>query len=146
MTIVTRVCAIVSDLLVITITWRRTYAMKREADRLHIKASLASLLLRDGTIYFVCVPSTLLAESVLIHEQGPPYPQYCAHHRRLLQWGESGSVIHMAYNLSLCAYNHLERRLRHDLPHPVRPIADIPVLMLTSVHTASLPSSLRASS
>ena len=60
-TIVTRVCAIVSDLLVITATWWRTYAMKREADRLHIKASLASLLLRDGTIYFVWVPSPVCA-------------------------------------------------------------------------------------
>ena len=59
----TRVCAIVSDLLVIIITWWRTYAMKREADRLHIKASLASLLLRDGTIYFVCVPSPVRANA-----------------------------------------------------------------------------------
>ncbi|TFY59207.1 hypothetical protein EVJ58_g5932 [Rhodofomes roseus] len=55
MTIATRVCSIVSDLLVIVVTWWRTYALKREADRLHMRASLATLLLRDGTIYFVAI-------------------------------------------------------------------------------------------
>ncbi|KAH9840607.1 uncharacterized protein C8Q71DRAFT_904709 [Rhodofomes roseus] len=55
LTIATRVCSIVSDLLVIVVTWWRTYALKREADRLHMRASLATLLLRDGTIYFVAI-------------------------------------------------------------------------------------------
>ncbi|EPS94450.1 hypothetical protein FOMPIDRAFT_93766 [Fomitopsis schrenkii] len=39
--------------------------MKREADRLNIKASLALLLLRDGTIYFVAL-RTLNIEHIVV--------------------------------------------------------------------------------
>jgi len=51
--IATRACAIASDLLALAITWSSTYQIKRDADKAKIKASLATLLLRDGTLYFV---------------------------------------------------------------------------------------------
>ncbi|KAI0922480.1 hypothetical protein AcV7_006006 [Taiwanofungus camphoratus] len=48
----TRACVIASDALVLLITWRTTYAIKKAADDKDIKVSTITLLLRDGTIYF----------------------------------------------------------------------------------------------
>ena len=44
--------AVVSDTMVIVLTWMKTFGLKRIADKLHIKARLSTILLRDGTIYF----------------------------------------------------------------------------------------------
>lgn len=49
----TGACTITIDLIVLTITWYRTFKLARHASRNHMKESLSSLLLRDGTIYFV---------------------------------------------------------------------------------------------
>ncbi|KAH9927663.1 uncharacterized protein B0H18DRAFT_1118459 [Fomitopsis serialis] len=70
LTTATRVCSIVSDLLVITVTWWRTYALKREADRLHMRASLATLLLRDGTVYFVAILVLNVVHAVVVFYDG----------------------------------------------------------------------------
>ncbi|KAI0919881.1 hypothetical protein AcW1_002980 [Taiwanofungus camphoratus] len=51
--IATRTCAILSDLIVLFVTWYHTYSIRKEACRTNIKTSLVSLLLRDGTVYFV---------------------------------------------------------------------------------------------
>ncbi|GBE88878.1 hypothetical protein SCP_1402860 [Sparassis crispa] len=51
--IVTRTSLIAADLVVLFVTWSSTYRIKREADRVNMEASLSTLLLRDGTIYFV---------------------------------------------------------------------------------------------
>ena len=40
--------SIATDLLVIVITWARTYKLRSLAAKANIKASLSSLLLRDG--------------------------------------------------------------------------------------------------
>jgi len=53
LTIGTRVAVILSDLIVLVVTWSRTYAMKREANRLNLKTPLVTMLLLDGTAYFV---------------------------------------------------------------------------------------------
>ena len=50
--IVTHSCAIATDLLVVALTWIKTYEIKQISFELHVKASLTTLLLRDGTIYF----------------------------------------------------------------------------------------------
>lgn len=51
----TRICAIASDLIVLVATWSKTYALKR-ATALHgARAPLATLLLRDGTLYFMAL-------------------------------------------------------------------------------------------
>ncbi|OCH87918.1 hypothetical protein OBBRIDRAFT_836984 [Obba rivulosa] len=52
-TIATRLCAIAADVLILVVTWHKTYATKREADRHGIKTPLAAMLLRDGTLYFI---------------------------------------------------------------------------------------------
>ncbi|OCH91914.1 hypothetical protein OBBRIDRAFT_791776 [Obba rivulosa] len=61
LTIGTRVAVIMSDLIVLLVTWSKTYAMKREADHLKMKTPLVSMLLLDGTVYFL----VLLALNVL---------------------------------------------------------------------------------
>ncbi|KAI0926274.1 hypothetical protein AcV5_008776 [Taiwanofungus camphoratus] len=53
--IITRVCAITADVLVLATTWYKTYAIKREADLANVRVSLVTLLLRDGTLYFAII-------------------------------------------------------------------------------------------
>ncbi|KAI0331800.1 hypothetical protein GY45DRAFT_1369766 [Cubamyces sp. BRFM 1775] len=50
--IVTHTCAIGADLLVIVLTWIKTYQMKKEASVLGSGAAFSSLIFRDGTLYF----------------------------------------------------------------------------------------------
>lgn len=52
---VTHTCAIATDLLVVVLTWIKTFEIKRVAAGLRLKTSLTTLLLRDGTLYFGCV-------------------------------------------------------------------------------------------
>ncbi|OCH93583.1 hypothetical protein OBBRIDRAFT_790107 [Obba rivulosa] len=53
----TRVCVLAADVLILVMTWLKTYAVKRDAHRNKIKAPLATLLLKDGTIYFLMLLS-----------------------------------------------------------------------------------------
>ncbi|KZT71027.1 hypothetical protein DAEQUDRAFT_810281 [Daedalea quercina L-15889] len=50
--IATRTCVIATDLLVLLVTWKATYGIRRNASALDVKTPIAVLLLRDGTIYF----------------------------------------------------------------------------------------------
>ncbi|OCH88097.1 hypothetical protein OBBRIDRAFT_735073, partial [Obba rivulosa] len=43
-----RICAMAADLLIILVTWYRTFTLKRASDRHGIKTPLITLLLRDG--------------------------------------------------------------------------------------------------
>ncbi|KAI0646257.1 hypothetical protein C8Q79DRAFT_926268 [Trametes meyenii] len=52
-TTATRICLIVADALVICVTWGRTYRFRVSAVEANVKTSLLTLLLRDGTIYFI---------------------------------------------------------------------------------------------
>ncbi|KAJ3476762.1 hypothetical protein NLI96_g10939 [Meripilus lineatus] len=51
--IVVRSAAILMDALVLGITWFKTASLMTMARRLNTKVTLATLLIRDGTIYFV---------------------------------------------------------------------------------------------
>lgn len=69
----TRLAIIIADVLVLILTWRKTFTTQRDASRVGIRTPLSKLLLRDGahlffdsdlvvdcacnagTIYFVCV-------------------------------------------------------------------------------------------
>ncbi|KAJ3552359.1 hypothetical protein NM688_g4189 [Phlebia brevispora] len=57
----TRVALILGDVLVLVLTWAKTYKTKREAASLNMHLPLSTLLLRDGTVYFV----TLLSMNIL---------------------------------------------------------------------------------
>ncbi|EMD39628.1 hypothetical protein CERSUDRAFT_121854 [Gelatoporia subvermispora B] len=61
LTLGTRLCAIVADVLVLFATWHGTWRAKRDSDRNHLRTPLLTLLLRDGTIYFII----LLGSNVL---------------------------------------------------------------------------------
>ncbi|TBU42631.1 hypothetical protein BD309DRAFT_865942 [Dichomitus squalens] len=47
--LVSRICLIAGDAVVIAVTWWKTYRLKREAEASNIKAPLVTMLLRDGT-------------------------------------------------------------------------------------------------
>ncbi|THH00541.1 hypothetical protein EW026_g2018 [Hermanssonia centrifuga] len=49
----TRFCMIIADIIVLALTWMKTYRNSREFLRMNMGVSLSILLLRDGTIYFV---------------------------------------------------------------------------------------------
>ncbi|KAI0086790.1 hypothetical protein BDY19DRAFT_329647 [Irpex rosettiformis] len=49
----TRISVTIGDILVLLVTWSKTAKLYREAQRLKIKAPLATLLFRDGTFYFI---------------------------------------------------------------------------------------------
>jgi len=44
---------IAADLVVLAVTWTRTYRIKKEAVPLRMETPLATMLLRDGTVYFL---------------------------------------------------------------------------------------------
>ncbi|KAI0916180.1 hypothetical protein AcV5_003188 [Taiwanofungus camphoratus] len=50
--IATRICLIVSDLIVVAVTWYNTHDFMHPIQS-HVKHSLAKLLTRDGTLYFL---------------------------------------------------------------------------------------------
>ncbi|KAI9063139.1 hypothetical protein FKP32DRAFT_1572420 [Trametes sanguinea] len=51
--IATRTSAILTDVLVLITTWWQTYSLRRLAVQANMQVSLATLLVRDGTIYFL---------------------------------------------------------------------------------------------
>ncbi|OSC97297.1 hypothetical protein PYCCODRAFT_1398958 [Trametes coccinea BRFM310] len=54
-TIASRSCLIVGDLIVLAITWRSTFGITRAANVARVRMSLTNAILKDGTIYFVCL-------------------------------------------------------------------------------------------
>ncbi|EMD38314.1 hypothetical protein CERSUDRAFT_64576 [Gelatoporia subvermispora B] len=46
--IATRVCVMVSDIVVLLVTWMQTWTTRRAADRANIDSPIATMLLRDG--------------------------------------------------------------------------------------------------
>jgi len=51
--IVTRLSAIICDIIVIILTWHYNYDSYKEALRANVDASLAACVLKDGTMYFI---------------------------------------------------------------------------------------------
>jgi len=62
LSISTRTCAIISDAIVLAVTWSNTYSITKAAERANINASLATMVLRDGTIYSMSVACFLMPE------------------------------------------------------------------------------------
>ncbi|EMD39646.1 hypothetical protein CERSUDRAFT_81028 [Gelatoporia subvermispora B] len=54
-TAASRTCVITSDVIVLVITWVKTFKIKREAVRNNVSVPLVSMLLRDGTTYFIAL-------------------------------------------------------------------------------------------
>lgn len=53
MEVASRVCNVVAEVLVLLITWRVTYNVRKVARLLNRDASLSSLLFRDGAPHFM---------------------------------------------------------------------------------------------
>lgn len=53
MTYATRACLILSDVLVLIVTWIKTFGQWRSARQANVRVSLTTCLLRDGTVYFI---------------------------------------------------------------------------------------------
>ncbi|OJT08433.1 hypothetical protein TRAPUB_616 [Trametes pubescens] len=54
-TIASRVCLIVGDLIVLIVTWHSTFSITRAAQVANIRMSLTGAILKDGTLYFACL-------------------------------------------------------------------------------------------
>ncbi|KAI0353951.1 hypothetical protein OH77DRAFT_1406258 [Trametes cingulata] len=53
--VASRLSALVIDLTVLILTWVRTIGIKRQSSRLGLHTPIVTLLLRDGTIYFLII-------------------------------------------------------------------------------------------
>ncbi|OCH87695.1 hypothetical protein OBBRIDRAFT_837171 [Obba rivulosa] len=51
--VATRTSVIAADILILFVTWSKTYGTLRNARRSDIKVPISTLLLRDGTLYFI---------------------------------------------------------------------------------------------
>ncbi|EMD31697.1 hypothetical protein CERSUDRAFT_77971 [Gelatoporia subvermispora B] len=60
----TRVPVIIADIVVLVLTWCKTWATVRMAREHNVKTPLMNLLLRDGTLYFTCLLSLNLLNIV----------------------------------------------------------------------------------
>ncbi|KAJ8473870.1 hypothetical protein ONZ51_g7598 [Trametes cubensis] len=54
-TIASRTCLIVGDLIVLAVTWQSTFNIARAARMARMRVSLTYSILTDGTLYFVCL-------------------------------------------------------------------------------------------
>ncbi|GJE98321.1 hypothetical protein PsYK624_145480 [Phanerochaete sordida] len=58
----TRSCALAADVAVLILTWVKTFRHWRQLRELNIGTSVASLLLRDGTLYFLALAAINIAQ------------------------------------------------------------------------------------
>lgn len=66
-TIITRICVILSELIVVAVTLRSTYRHASRSFRLDRKPSLVALLLRDGVMYFLLLFVPNLSDIFVLH-------------------------------------------------------------------------------
>ncbi|KAI0769528.1 hypothetical protein BC629DRAFT_1442214 [Irpex lacteus] len=66
LSLATRFSVIIGDVLVLAVAWSKTAQAYKEARRLNIKAPLADILFRDGTIYFLSSLIKLYAAGILL--------------------------------------------------------------------------------
>ncbi|TBU29691.1 hypothetical protein BD311DRAFT_259983 [Dichomitus squalens] len=64
MAISVQLCGYVANFIVVAITWYRTAGIAIAARKARLRTSLVSLILRDGTTYFI---ATLIVDSVMMY-------------------------------------------------------------------------------
>ena len=69
----TRTSLIIGDIIVVVLTWMKTYKTLREALNLQIKVRLTTLLLRDGICFQSCYHTTSVSYWSLIDSLGTLY-------------------------------------------------------------------------
>ncbi|OBZ77882.1 hypothetical protein A0H81_01589 [Grifola frondosa] len=60
-----RASAVVAHAAVLAFTWKKTFRLKAEASEAGVKTSFASILMRDGTIYFLALLVVNIADMVV---------------------------------------------------------------------------------
>lgn len=65
-TIFTQACIIVSEALVVLVIWRATYGIHRLANIARTRLSVAGMLLRDGSMYFVALAVLSILDIILV--------------------------------------------------------------------------------
>ncbi|THH00332.1 hypothetical protein EW026_g2162 [Hermanssonia centrifuga] len=69
-TIGTRIPVIIADILVLALTWHKTFRHRMDAIRVGVRTPLSALLLRDGTVYFFALLAMNIA--VILVNTVPP--------------------------------------------------------------------------
>ncbi|KAI0087269.1 hypothetical protein BDY19DRAFT_907474 [Irpex rosettiformis] len=69
---VTRVAVMFGDAVVLLLTWWKTMSIRKEASLARIKVKLTTLLIRDGTLFFVTLLAFNLLRAVLIETTEVP--------------------------------------------------------------------------
>ncbi|KAI0716601.1 hypothetical protein C8Q76DRAFT_794885 [Earliella scabrosa] len=64
--IVARVCTVLADVIVLAVTWTRTWRMRVEAASANLKSTLAAVLWKNGTVYFIVLLIANLVSLALI--------------------------------------------------------------------------------
>lgn len=68
-----RACAVAFDMLVLVVFWYKTYGIRQDAKKANVRTSLVTLLLRDGTFYFIALLVLNLSEIILIEVQNEAF-------------------------------------------------------------------------
>ncbi|KZT02208.1 uncharacterized protein LAESUDRAFT_730378 [Laetiporus sulphureus 93-53] len=55
MSLAAAICSAVADLIVVLVTWYKTFRLAVEMRKLRIKGSIATMLMRDGTLHFMAL-------------------------------------------------------------------------------------------
>ncbi|THG96480.1 hypothetical protein EW026_g5359 [Hermanssonia centrifuga] len=76
----TRLAVVLADILVLVLTWMKTFGTRREASRIHIEVPMVTLLIRDGTIYFIALlamnVAQILIQNISIFQLFSPVSQF----------------------------------------------------------------------
>jgi len=68
----TSVCIIAQNIIVVALTWMRTYKLHKAAADAEIPIRLSTLLLRDGTLYFGAIIVLNIVGTVTVYESSVP--------------------------------------------------------------------------
>ncbi|EKM57647.1 uncharacterized protein PHACADRAFT_206531 [Phanerochaete carnosa HHB-10118-sp] len=71
---ITRGSLILADVIVLTLTWIKTFGFWRQARRANVGTSLTTCLLRDGTIYFLVLLAINIAQLLTANSSGDVVP------------------------------------------------------------------------
>jgi len=141
----TRLCVIAADLLLLLVTWSKTYTMKKDADRNGIKVPLVRMLLRDRTLYFLTfmalnvlniagdITNSLfgLLQSLILSLQSIFISYFLLNLRRIAQGSEDASEISSSWpansqhsTIKFAAFvNNMGEQLTHGSDPPDREVA-----------------------
>ncbi|GJE99206.1 hypothetical protein PsYK624_154550 [Phanerochaete sordida] len=76
MVVFTRSCAIAVDVMVLVLTWIKTFQHWRQSRQVNHTTSVATLLLRDGTLYFLALLAMNVAQIITFSESNETWGNF----------------------------------------------------------------------